>query len=104
MAGVFVAMGAQFATFVASDSTLHFGLTSFITGVVFSLGLILVETAGAELSTGNNLNVIGYLSKRITTWELLRIWVVVYIGNFIGGLSMVCWYMWRTNGNFFTIW
>jgi len=90
MAGIFVALGAQFATFVTSDSTLHFGLTSLIAGVVFSLGLILVETAGAELFTGNNLNILGYLSNRITTWELLRIWIIVYIGNFIGSLLMVC--------------
>lgn len=90
MAGIFVALGAQFATFVTSDSTLHFGLTALIAGVVFSLGLILVETAGAELFTGNNLNILGYLSNRITTWELLRIWIIVYIGNFIGSLLMVC--------------
>lgn len=90
MAGIFVALGAQFATFVTSDSTLHFGLTALIAGIVFSLGLILVETAGAELFTGNNLNILGYLSNRITTWELLRIWVIVYIGNFMGSLLMVC--------------
>ena len=90
MAGIFVALGAQFATFVTSDSTLHFGLTALIAGVVFSLGLILVETAGAELFTGNNLNILGYLSNRITAWELLRIWAIVYIGNFMGSLLMVC--------------
>ena len=90
LAGVFVAMGAQFATFVTSDSTLHFGITSLIAGVVFSLGLILVETAGAELFTGNNLNIVGYFSKRITTYDPLKIWTIVYIGNFAGGLIMVC--------------
>lgn len=90
MAGIFVALGAQFANFVTSDSTLHFGLTSLTAGVVFSLGLILVETAGAELFTGNNLNILGYLSNRITTWELLRIWIIVYIGNFIGSILTVC--------------
>ena len=104
MAGIFVALGAQFATFVTSDSTLHFGLTSLIAGVVFSLGLILVETAGAELFTGNNLNILGYLSNRITTGELLRIWIIVYIGNFIGSLLMVC-LMYKTHQfEFFTIW
>lgn len=91
LAGIFIAMGAQFATFVTSDSALHFGVTSLITGIVFSLGLILVEIAGAELFTGNNLNIVGYVSKRITTRELLKIWTIVYVGNFIGGLMMVCW-------------
>lgn len=91
LAGIFVAMGAQFATFVTSDSALHLGITSLIMGIVFSLGLILVETAGAELFTGNNLNIMGYLSKRITTRDLLRIWIIVYVGNFIGGILMVLW-------------
>ncbi len=89
LAGIYVALGAQFATFVTSDSTLHFGATALIAGIVFSLGLILVETAGAELFTGNNLNIVGYLSNIITTRELLRIWMIVYIGNFFGGLIMV---------------
>lgn len=89
LAGFYVALGAQFATFVTSDSTLHFGANALIAGIVFSLGLILVETAGAELFTGNNLNIVGYLSNIITTRELLRIWSIVYIGNFFGGLIMV---------------
>ena len=42
-AGVYIALGAQFATLVISDSTLHFGLTSIIAGIVFSLGLILPD-------------------------------------------------------------
>ncbi|GAN32499.1 MAG: formate/nitrite transporter family protein [Candidatus Brocadia sp. AMX2] len=89
LAGIYIALGAQFASFVTSDSTLHFGATCLITGIVFSLGLILVEVAGAELFTGNNLNIMGYLSKKITTRELLRVWTLVYIGNFIGSMLMV---------------
>jgi formate transporter len=91
LAGIYVAMGAQFATFVTNDSALHVGVTALITGIVFSLGLILVEVAGSELFTGNNLNIMGYLSKKITTYELLRIWTIVYLGNFVGGLIMVYW-------------
>lgn len=91
LAGIYIAMGAQFATFVTSDATLHFGITSLITGVVFSFGLILVEIAGAELFTGNNLNIVGYVSKRITIRELCKIWTIVYMGNFIGSLMMVYW-------------
>lgn len=53
LAGAYIGIGAQFATFVSSDSTLHFGLTSLITGIVFSLGLMLVVVGGAELFTGN---------------------------------------------------
>ena len=91
LAGVYIAIGAQFATFVTSDSTLHFGLNSLIAGIVFSLGLILVVVGGAELFTGNCLIIMGYISKRITTYEMLNNWTVSFIGNLIGSLTMVCW-------------
>ena len=64
LAGVYIAIGAQFATFVISDSTLHFGLNSLIAGIVFSLGLMLVVVGGAELFTGNCLIIMGYISKK----------------------------------------
>ncbi len=91
LAGVYIAIGAQFATFVISDSTLHFGLNSLIAGIVFSLGLMLVVVGGAELFTGNCLIIMGYISKRITTYEMLNNWVVSFAGNLVGSLTMVCW-------------
>ncbi|MDO8745335.1 MAG: formate/nitrite family transporter, partial [Candidatus Brocadiaceae bacterium] len=89
--GVYIAIGAQFATFVISDSNLHFGLHSMIAGIVFSLGLMLVVVGGAELFTGNCLIIMGYISKRITTYEMLNNWIVSFIGNLIGSLTMVYW-------------
>ncbi|MDN3512957.1 MAG: formate/nitrite transporter family protein [Candidatus Brocadia sp.] len=91
LAGVYIAIGAQFATFVTSDSGLHFGLTSMIAGITFSLGLMLVVIAGAELFTGNCLIIMGYVSKRVTTGQMLNNWVVSYAGNLLGSLTMVCW-------------
>lgn len=91
LAGVYLALGAQFATLVISDSTLHLGLTSLIEGIVYSLGFILAVIGGAEVFTGNCLIIIGYVSKRITTRELLNNWTISYTGNFIGSLTMVCW-------------
>ena len=41
--------GRPVCHFITSDSALHLGITPLIMGMVFSLGLILVETAGAEL-------------------------------------------------------
>jgi formate/nitrite transporter len=91
LAGVYIAIGAQFATFVISDSTLHFGLNSLIAGIVFSLGLMLVVIGGAELFTGNCLIIMGYISKRITTYEMLNNWIVSFAGNLVGSFTMVCW-------------
>lgn len=96
LAGVYIGIGAQFATLVTCDSTLHFGLTSLIGGTVFSLGLMLVVIGGAELFTGNCLIIMGYVGKRITTREMLNNWTVSFMGNFVGSLTMVCW-MYKTH-------
>lgn len=91
LAGVFIAFGAAFFTLVVHDSKLSFGLTQVIGGLAFCLGLILVVVAGAELFTGNNLLVMAYVSKKITLFQLLNNWVIVYFGNFLGAISMVIW-------------
>jgi formate/nitrite transporter len=61
--------------------------------VCFSLGLLLVVVAGAELFTGNNLLAMAWADGRISTAELLRNWVVVCLANFVGaaGLALVVW-------------
>lgn len=100
LAGAFIALGAMFATTVSAGSMpltgpdgavaltagLPYGITRLLTGLVFSLGLILVVVGGAELFTGNNLIVMAWASKKVTTYALLRNWVIVYAGNFAGAL------------------
>jgi formate transporter len=89
MAGVFIALGAVFFTYVIHDSTLSAGLTKLIGGFVFSLGLILVIITGTELFTGNNLIVMAVVSRKITLGQLLNNWGIVFIGNFVGSLIVV---------------
>lgn len=87
LAGAFIAMGAVFATTAtAGGSALPFGVTKVIAGITFSLGLILVVVAGAELFTGNNLIVMAWASHKVSTKQLLRNWVIVYAGNFAGSV------------------
>jgi formate transporter len=90
LAGAYIAMGAIFATTVAAGSSAvwPFGVTRALMGLVFCVGLVLVVVSGAELFTGNTLMTIACLAKRITTGALLRNWVIVYIGNLVGSLSI----------------
>jgi len=89
LAGAFIALGAIFATTVTAGtaSTWPFGVTRLLAGLVFCLGLILVVVGGAELFTGNNLIVMAWANKKVTTFALLRNWGVVYLGNFIGSIG-----------------
>lgn len=103
LAGAFISLGAVFATTVSAGSmtvTLSDGMTAFSTGlpygvtrllagVVFSLGLILVVVGGAELFTGNNLIVMAWASGKVTGRALLRNWIIVYAGNFVGAIGTV---------------
>ena len=90
LAGAFIALGAIFSTTVAAGgSDLPCGVVRLLAGLVFTLGLILVVIAGAELFTGNNLIVMAWASRRVTTVRLLRNWAIVYAGNLVGALGTV---------------
>ncbi len=100
LAGAFIALGAIFATTVTTGSTLPFGLTKLLAGFVFCLGLILVIGAGAELFTGNNLIVMAWANGKVSTWQLLRNWVIVYLGNFVGSLATAVMMLWSQQYTF----
>ncbi len=88
LAGAFIAMGAIFATTTtAGAAEVPFGVVRLLGGLTFSLGLILVVVAGAELFTGNNLIVMAWASRRVSSLRLLRNWVIVYAGNFAGAIA-----------------
>lgn len=102
LAGGFIGLGALYFTIVASDATLSFAASRLLGGLAFSLGLILVVVAGAELFTGNNLQVMAWAGGRITTVELVRNWIIIYFGNFVGSMGLVVLVLlsehWRMNG------
>jgi formate transporter len=88
LAGAFIALGAMFSTTTAAGSSvLPYGVARLLIGLTFCVGLILVVVAGAELFTGNNLIVMAWASRKVSTGALLRNWIIVYIGNFIGSLG-----------------
>ena len=88
LAGAFIGLGAAFATTVGSGATsVPYGVTRLLVGLAFTLGLILVVVAGAELFTGNNLIVMAWASRQVSTASLLRNWAIVYAGNFVGAFG-----------------
>jgi formate/nitrite transporter len=97
LAGAFIAFGAVLSTIVGTGSELGFGPTRWLAGLAFSLGLILVVVAGAELFTGNNLVVMSLVDGHITVTQLLRNWAIVFAGNFVGAISVVVM-VWMARG------
>ncbi|MHC4771901.1 MAG: formate/nitrite transporter family protein [Planctomycetota bacterium] len=62
-------------------------------GAVFSVGLVLVLIAGAELFTGNIIMLVGTITHLIPFKLMLRNWITVYLGNFAGafGFAFLIW-------------
>ena len=72
LAGAFIGLGALYFVIVISDVSLSFAVGRVLGGVIFSLGLILVVVAGAELFTGNNLLVMAWAGGQVSSFESLR--------------------------------
>jgi formate transporter FocA len=88
LAGAFIALGAAFSTTATAGlGDVPFGVVKLIAGVTFCLGLVLVVVAGAELFTGNNLIVMAWAARQVSTMKLLRNWGVVYVGNLVGSIA-----------------
>lgn len=88
LAGAFIGLGSMLFVIVRSDPALGFALSQIGGGVVFSLGLLLVVVAGAELFTGNNLLAMAWADGRITSAEVLRNWTLVCAANFVGAAGL----------------
>lgn len=89
LAGAFIGTGALFATTVSTglaEAGMGYGVAKLLTGLAFCLGLIAVVVAGAELFTGNNLIVMAFASNKVSQISVLRNWVIVYLGNFVGAV------------------
>lgn len=85
MAGAFIAIGGISSTTAAVSVPLP-SVAKFLSACIFPGGLTMVLLAGSELFTGNCLLTIPLLEKEITVSQMLKNWIVVYIGNFVGSL------------------
>lgn len=88
VAGGGIGLGAMYFLIVLSDAGLGFALSRMLGGFAFSLGLLVVMVGGAELFTGNNLIVMAWANRQITTGAVLRNWTIVWLGNLAGALGL----------------
>ena len=79
LAGVYISFGG-----LVSLVALNEGMGRIAAGTVFSVGLVLVVIAGAELFTGNIIMIVGAITRQYSVRKLLRNWLAVYVGNWAG--------------------
>jgi formate transporter len=83
LAGLYIGFGSHLFI-VAMEQNMG----RIVAGACFSVGLVLVVIAGAELFTGNITMIVGAISGHYSLLLLLRNWIVVYIGNLAGAVTM----------------
>jgi formate/nitrite transporter len=102
LAGAYIGFGGLLSTTVTFDmaAKLGIGFTKFMGGAVFSVGLMLVVIAGAELFTGYNLMVSSVMQRSITFRTMGERWALVYLANFLGSIALVLVFylsgLWKT--------
>ncbi|MCR4704627.1 MAG: formate/nitrite transporter family protein [Lachnospiraceae bacterium] len=89
MAGAMIALGAQGSS-VAAHAIENVGVARLVAGCVFPVGLMMVITMGAELFTGDCLIAMAVADKKVTLMGFVRILVLVFLGNLVGGM-LIAW-------------
>ena len=88
LAGIYIGFGAIASTTVLSYEGLPAAVSKWLAGSMFCVGLILVIVPGSELFTGNVLMAAGLVSRQVPLRLVLRNWLLVYLGNFVGALLL----------------
>lgn len=83
--GIIIALAGAVSNTAVHDIA-NTGVAKTISGLLFPFGLGIVIVTGAELFTGACLIWIAVLDRKVSVSAMLKNWLFVYIGNFIGGL------------------
>jgi len=95
LAGAFIAFAAEGSNMAAYNlfaNAATYGLGKALAGAIFGTGLMLVVIAGGELFTGNVLILTAVIDRKVRINKMLKNWLFVYIGNFIGSVFLA-WLM-----------
>jgi formate transporter len=79
LAGIYISFGGLISLVALTENA-----SRIVAGFVFSIGLVFVVIAGAELFTGNMVMIVGVITRLYPVSRLLRNWASVYVGNFLG--------------------
>lgn len=91
LGGVYISLGALFDILLVGGSPgvrqSNPSLATLIGGLVFPTGFALILLTNVELATSNMFTMAySTLQRKTTVYDLLRNWIVSYVGNFAGAL------------------
>lgn len=96
MAGFFIVVAMIFSNVVGNIfSADQPAWGKFLGAVVFSIAVLLISLVGGELFTGNNfVMAFGAFDKKVSWGDAGKVWLISYIGNFVGCLILSLIFVW----------
>ncbi len=89
LAGAFIAFGSVISLVAQSGmGDAPTGAVRLLSGLAFSVGLILVMIAGAELFTGNTMMVLPAITGELSAGRMMRAWTIVWLCNLVGSVAV----------------
>ena len=85
LGGAFIAL-AGLAAALSSAAISNASASRLINACIFPAGLIMLIISGGELFTGNCMMIMPLLDRKVGIGLVLRNWLFVYIGNFVGSI------------------
>lgn len=90
MAGFFIVVAVLLSNVTAAVLFPKYPEFAKVSGAfLFSIAIVLIVFIGGELFTGNNMTMaLGVYNKRCTVADMLKVWGISYVGNFIGAFVL----------------
>jgi len=88
LAGAFIAVGSIAFLVVQAGAAEPGGPVRLLSGLAFSVGLLLVMVVGAELFTGNTMFALPAARGQLSPVRLAGAWTVAWLGNLAGSLAV----------------
>ena len=85
MAGAFIALGGATSS-TAAHNISNVGLSRFVSGIIFPVGLMLITFIGGELFTGNCLTSMGAMDHRFSWGKVVRDLCIIWLSNLVGAV------------------
>lgn len=85
MAGAFIALGGATSS-TAAHAVDNVGLSRFVSGAIFPVGLMLITFIGGELFTGNCLTAMGAMDHRFSWGKVVRDLCIIWLSNLVGAV------------------
>lgn len=89
LGGGFIGLGAMVHTVILADPALDPGAGRIVAGLFFAMGYMIAISAGAEVFTTNNLLVMSWAARQISTRRLMSVWGLVLVTNAVGAIGLV---------------